>query len=389
MKVISFASYPSSHPVHGGQRRVNAIGRCYGDHNVEFHSIPFFFSEHFPEANSEELKTALAPQIRHHIVAQGYAEDVDIAKGLPVEGPQVQYLIERLKDIGPDAVQFEQPWLFPMWKNLVAAHPEFDDIFVIYSSQNVEFELVPPRFSDSARTLEIDLTSKADLIIAVSAEDAKVLAQWTKPNTETVVAPNGCWSPDLDTPVARCFPENYAMLAGSAHPPNAQGFWDTFGMIPGCIPPGCKLAIVGGVNNLFYSDPRHTKFRGLKDQVIEHTGVVSEETLHQLLRHAAGICLPITAGGGTNLKTAEALVHLKPIVAMRKAFRGFEDYQTLSGVYIADTRSEFQQYIRDLFMGRLECNRTAEDVQGLTWPTCIEPIFASLNRLLLKGEVLQ
>jgi hypothetical protein len=56
--------------------------------------------------------------------------------------------------------------------------------------------------------------------------------------------------------------------------------------------------------------------------------------------------LPIKDGGGTNLKTAEAIVSGHRIVATPTAFRGFDKYRDAKGVTIATTRQGFVGGIR-------------------------------------------
>ena len=48
--------------------------------------------------------------------------------------------------------------------------------------------------------------------------------------------------------------------------------------------------------------------------------------------------LPITYGGGSNLKTAEALLTGHPIIATAKAFRGCEVFTDMPGMIIAGNR---------------------------------------------------
>jgi glycosyltransferase involved in cell wall biosynthesis len=95
------------------------------------------------------------------------------------------------------------------------------------------------------------------------------------------------------------------------------------------------------------------KIKGTKDiqeAVIKNrvylAGRVSEDSLQGLLKDCDVILLPITEGGGSNLKTAEAIIADKPIVATTHAFRSYEKFiDELPNIYIADTPEAFQQSI--------------------------------------------
>ena len=71
-----------------------------------------------------------------------------------------------------------------------------------------------------------------------------------------------------------------------------------------------------------------------------------EQCLQGLLEIAHTVGLPITHGGGTNLKTAEALWAGKHVVATTTAFRGFESFRTSPGVLVADEPSKFLAALR-------------------------------------------
>jgi hypothetical protein len=53
---------------------------------------------------------------------------------------------------------------------------------------------------------------------------------------------------------------------------------------------------------------------------------VSEKTLSALIEEASCVLLPMTSGGGSNLKTAEAMLAGKRVVATPIALRGFDEF---------------------------------------------------------------
>lgn len=374
MRLLTLSTYPASRPLHGGQRRVDAIRRAAVGAGFAYLNLPVFFSESYPEADIRERLTALPDRLRGRLVAQGLREDLHLHRVVTDDLPAMAELARQVGAFRPDAVQLEHPWVFPLLERLRQRLPDLNSARLIYSAHNIEADLMPPRHRAETMALEKLVTAQADMVIAVSEADALRLRGWTDAHrfVPVVVAPNGCWpaGPAVGDGV-RVVPEPYVLVAGSAHPPNAQGFWDSFGTVPGCIPPNGRLVVAGGVCALLRADPRFERFRRLNDAVVRYMGVVGDDTLANLLHHARAICLPITGGGGTNLKTAEALVSLKPIVARPAAFRGFEDARVLPGVQIEPGAPGFRHAVRRMFSADLPPARRSEDVARYTWPATL------------------
>lgn len=379
MKIVTVSTYPVSHPQHGGQRRVDAIHRVLRDAGHDVVALPVFFRDNYAAHDADEARTALPGDRLRQLHDSGLREDLHIHRLLEGDSPAFAAICQRLHELAPDVLQFEHPWLFPLLDRL----PGADRMRVVYSAHNIETELAPARFRDEALALEQAAARRADLVLAVSAADAAVLARWRGPGraAPVVVAPNGCWPPQPDPSVPRPIAEDYLLLVGSGHPPNAEGYWDVIGKIPGCIPPDARLVVAGGMGDLLKADPRHRHFRLLNDNLVHVTGRVEEDKLQALLTHARGICLPIKSGGGTNLKTAEALLSLKPVIAMGTAFRGFEEAMSLDGVHVADTEDGFRTGVRNLFAGTLTSTRQPEDVAGYTWQATLAALPPAYARL--------
>lgn len=373
MRLLSLSTYPLSHPLHGGQRRADALLRAATGAGCACLNIPVFFAESYPDADIREQRTALPGDLRAALVRQGLREDLHLHRVLSDDLAAMGHLGAQVAAFRPDAVQLEHPWLFPVYERLAARLPDLARARLIYSAHNIEGDLLPGRFHEAVTALERRLSACADIIVAVSEGDAARLRAWAgdRHDVPVIVAPNGCWAADGPPPGDAIVSEPYVMVAGSAHPPNAQGFRDSFGEIPGCIPPGGRLVVAGGVCDLLRADPRFGRFRMLNDAVVRHMGVVGDGVLANLLHHARGICLPVTGGGGTNLKTAEALVSLKPVVARPAAFRGYEDARTLGGVRIADSPQAFRHAVRGLFSDPPTGMRTRDEVARFTWPATL------------------
>ena len=384
VKIAALSHYPISTPLHGGQRRVDAISKLAKLNGFEFHHFPIFSTTSYPDATEWEQQTALPSSVQSRLHQPGVREDVHFAREVGTDHPLVQRVMEQLRDVDPDVIQFDQPWLFPLFIGHLADDRVLKGAKLVYSSQNVETNLIAPNWENEARAIEMEIVKAVDFVCTVSRSDAEIFDGWRGAECQSsVVAPNGCWPPDLmsDEPPDRIVDGDYAIVVGSEHPPNARGYWDCIGTFPGFLPPGANLVVVGGVNRTLRLDDRFLRFPRMNSEFVKNFGTVEEDTLVSLLFHAKAICLPITEGGGTNLKTAEALMWLKPVVAMRHALRGFEEAADMDGVYVADKPQEFRRLLRDVMMGDLVSERASDTVKAYGWPAQLVPLLKAYKDL--------
>lgn len=383
MKIVTLSTYPVSTPFHGGQRRVDAISRELRRAGHSVTSVPVFFEGNYPAHDAEDAQTALPSTALGDLIARGMREDLHMHTLLTPGTAELDALRTRLLALAPDILQFEHPWLLPLLDLILETLPGPDCPRVVYSAHNIEAELAPARFKPEVTALERAAAARADLIIAVSQNDADTLSDWaaTGRGAPVIVAPNGCWPPMPDMNKPRPIPQDYLLVVGSSHSPNAEGYWEVIGKIPGCIPPDGQLVVAGGVGDLLRADPRHRHFQLLNKHLVHLTGTIDEDHLQTLLTHALGIALPIKSGGGTNLKTAEALLTLKPIVAMEPAMRGYDDARRLPGVHVAETEGNFRDLVRQLFAGTLTGQRRPDDVTHYTWDATLAGLAPAYNSL--------
>ncbi len=91
--------------------------------------------------------------------------------------------------------------------------------------------------------------------------------------------------------------------------------------------------------------------------------------------------LPITYGGGSNLKTPEALLTGHPIIATARAFRGFEAFADMPGVIIAETVDAFSAAMRRVLSGEVPAPRHDKRLDSLVWDRTLQPIINLVRRL--------
>jgi hypothetical protein len=386
---IVFSLHPHRVPRHGGQLRLRALLRQYGEIFSTVIPIAIYNGDVYPKkARSRfDLPAPAATRAKIH-------EDPNLEAWVlgmsPREDPEVSaHLRTIIERFTPSVLIFEQPYLFEAVSEIVSDMGL--EIPVIFSSQNIEktmmTDILNPERRDSAKgplkyseqlewltQQEKALAGAAVGTIAVSEGDAAEIRQMGGSNV--VVLANGIerYVPKARrrTRVQRVMAQDavasYAFFIGSAHRPNALGLLDVMGSRLGYIPKYSRIYIAGLVgqilrHEIFKTDPYFGRFYWTR---AHEWGIVSNAMLQTLIEGSNCIILPITSGGGSNLKTAEAILSGRPIVATSLAFRGFESLKSLSNVSICDSPVEFREAVAHLR-------------ESVTWQSTLEPLEQWLN----------
>jgi hypothetical protein len=357
MNILTLSTYPIDNPLHGGQHRLHNIVEAYKEAGHAVQAAGVSGSDQYPESPGfvpYPGMTAFTPYIANPFLMDDWA----IGELFEKNDQFFKSLADLITPV-PDLIHVEQPWLFKFAVRYTKLHPS-RKIKIIYGSQNIEhdmkFDIVNTYMGlDSAHSAqekvlrcETAAISLADGVCCVSQEDL----DWTKLKTKApcVLAFNGVkiretTSTGITEANKIAGHKKFALYSASAHPPNITGFFDIFGGGVGCIAPNQIIVIAGSAGPNIKSDPRFQRTAGL-GKICAVAGTVSEECLQGLLELAHTVILPITHGGGTNLKTAEAIWAGKHVVATTKAFRGFDKFKSTSGISIADDPSGFLVALR-------------------------------------------
>jgi glycosyltransferase involved in cell wall biosynthesis len=390
--VLILGTYPIKAPVHGGQRRSAALRAAYLAHGVR----AAYVAVYNPQAYLREADRCDIPVGR--VLALAAGQDPDLAEVLIGErclddpGCSAR-LVQAWERVRPDAVQLEQPYLWPAVRGLVqagrVARPK-----IIYSSQNVEWQMKAEMHPNNSRVwrrvreIEEDLTRSADLVLAVSESDARHFASLGP--KKTLVMRNGGVFPAPAGPSRRGDRgKRYGLFVSSEHPPNLAGFEKMCGPNLGYLPPDAEIVVAGGIKKLVaQSRLLDGIYADLNRSRLNLVGRVSDGRLAELLRGSAVVLLPVTSGGGSNLKTVEALFARRMVVATSVAFRSFEEYTGLSYVQVKDDPADFRQAVRRLLSGPTPPPPGAADLDldrrlsALTWESlakaCVPQILAAL-----------
>lgn len=395
MKILTLSTYPVKVPEHGGQHRVHNIVDAFKKAGHTVQSCGVLGSPNYPQEEGF-VPFPGVDILRRYLPEPAVMEDWAISQLFRNDENFFKKLSDLIDGI-PDVIHCEQPWLFGFALKYIQKKPK-KNIKIIYGSANVECDL---KFGivkswmglDKAelyRPLVLDCEKEAilssDLVVCVSEYDAKWVEQFN-PSCEIVVAANGVVDrlvvlEDILCANRMTGGRKFALFCASAHLPNIEGFFDIFGDGAGCFPPNSHLVVAGSAGHGIFHNPQFVSCAGLSRPYMD-AGIVSESLLTGLIKTAHTIILPITQGGGTNLKTAEALWSGKHVVATSKAMRGFEKFIGSPGVSVVDQPSLFLKEVCKSMLDRPHSIGIEERVRRreVLWDLTLEPLTKSVGKL--------
>jgi glycosyltransferase involved in cell wall biosynthesis len=152
----------------------------------------------------------------------------------------------------------------------------------------------------------------------------------------------------------------------------------------GFLKPDEAIVVAGSVSDYFEQkyDIEDVKSAIFWKRVI-CVGQLTESRLRALIGIADCLLLPITEGGGSNLKTAEALLSGKPIVGTSHAFRSFDEFIDLPDIYISETPAAFRTNMAHALRSARGERTQSESllVQGVTWSECLNEAIEVVKEL--------
>jgi len=390
-RILGLGTYPIRKPVHGGQRRVTAFKEFYDRCGITYDYACIYNGAHYGAAD-------VGPHDRP-FDGSGTEEWLANLVGDVLSGQQgagnpsaFQHFSQILDRLEPDAVQLEQPFMWPLARRLRRQSLGSRKPRLIYSSHNVEASLkrailkscgVPQelrnKICSEIEDMEAEIAREADFIICVSEADREYYCTELKSSAPVILVRNGvdrpekcatCRAPDL---LSRLQSRPYLMTVGSAHVPNIEGLHHY--VIEGgvfFVPPVPTLAICGGIASAISDQAGYQQYRAANDERVQFFAAIADSELCAVKQGCHGVFLPIRGGGGTNLKTAEALALAKWVVATSAALRGFENYLSADGAVIADTPADFRQAMRQVLQQpQLQLTeRSRAERDGLYWDRC-------------------
>jgi Glycosyltransferase Family 4 len=356
-RVLGLGTYPIVKPVNGGQRRVDAIRKFYHSIGIDYVYACIYNSVPYgpPLVGPHDIPLAATAGEFGPVALTG-----DLLSGLQAEtdASTLAHFVQVLERTEPDAIQLEQPFMWPLAKRL--RDHLGGRVPIIYSSHNVEAPLKQAILVSAGATpdlchrvcglierIEAELCQNAALIVCVSASEREHYLKY-KPSAVTIV-PNGVDRPPAaiasgDT-VRKIFGDNrFLFMVGSAYLPNIEGFCDQVardGMF--FSPPLKSVAVCGGVADGIRVHPAFQRFAAANSARVHFFPTIDDDELWAIKDACHAVMLPILTGGGSNLKAAEALTLGKWVIATPMALRGFESFMDAEGVILAKDRHAFRR----------------------------------------------
>lgn len=380
--------------MHGGQIRLAEIAAAYRRSGAEVRVCSVFDQTSYANqryGRYDHIYPLQSPFRQWQGQAVPLIDDLTVGNYAAQDAAAYQALTAHLPQ-PVDVLHFEQPWLLPLvlrWRD----EGRLKGTRLVYGSQNIEAALkasilhqysVPQAdaIAQEIAVLERSACQAADLTLAVSESDRQVLQGYTA--QPVVLAANGIaawqasdaalkhWKTQL--PAA-----NFALFVGSAHPPNISGFFDMFGDALGFISPDSRLVVAGSVGPHLLTHPQFQRWLPLNQSRLQVLGMVEDDALAAIKTLAHLFVLPITEGGGSNIKTAEALYSGAHVLGTPVSFRGFDGFLKLPGVHQQAQPADFRQAVARLLQTPSPVKEPASEThrQTLLWShtlACLESV---------------
>jgi len=302
-----------------------------------------------------------------------------------------------------DVISVEHPWLWSLAKRIQGL-PQFKHVKLIYSSQNVETAMkaeflasldIPqlPLLMQRIEQTERNAVLEADLVTVVSQSDFDAFSHWGAKKVllaENGISPWNASEAQMDEWSKKLPRGKWPLYVSSAHPPNFLGFAEALGWNLGAIPPDSRLVLAGGaaafieqqfIPSLAQAEAapgqvNQVRFAALNESRIRCLGVLPEADLNAVKSLASAFVLPIASGGGTNIKTAEALMSGAYVIGTPLAFRGYESFMDFPTVRIANTPQQFSDALREILApSQITPSLNADQLRalgGLNWECRLE-----------------
>jgi hypothetical protein len=381
--------WPIGRPRFGGQIRAANIAAAYraSGHDALFMGI--FDPHNVPLEDTTPDDVALDQRVGDYAVRSGKSEELSRWHAFAEVPELFARFQEAVLRFRPDAVQVEQLYLWPVVRAL-RDQGYLSGVPIIYSSHNFETDY-RREFAEicgnenwellrNVASQEEEIARESDLVVTVSDYDAACFRRIGAKHV--IVVRNGGKWPD-STARATAAVDSYfgnthfALFVSSAHPPNARGLLDLAQGLKSPLPG--LLVICGSVGTLL--EPHQKNCPLIRDARM--LGIVDPPVLEALLLRASVILLPKTRGGGSSLKTSEALLTGRPIVATTQAFVGFEPWVGEPGVTIEDDPVLFWQRVVDhLPEFRNPSTLNERNCNDLLWPVCVAPLVTAVQDIV-------
>jgi glycosyltransferase involved in cell wall biosynthesis len=400
-KILIVGTYPIKMPQHGGQKRAEAI---YLNYQKQFKNVKYsavFHKGFYQHYSADDIQLSL--QGEQQVQASPLTGDIVCGEAIYKDRIVKRKFTKLLSSFKPDIIHIEQPYpylgLKPLLKDL-NLNPK-----LVFGSQNIEAPMKREILEGAhvseqqiveavkiIEDIEAALTLDSELVAACTIEDLKAHAGLKA--HKLVLAPNGISEIKTNKESLQHWQKIFnnhgvsqkVLFVGSAHPPNWTGFLDMVGKGLGFIPHNTRLVLAGSICDYFEREISEES-PNIEDATFwlraYSAGRLSEARLGALIKQSDVMLLPITEGGGSNLKTAEAILANKKVVTTTHALRSFEWFKDFPNVWVADTKQKFQDSIaaalKTPFLSRTP--EQEKQIYKVTWESCLADLVKEVKLL--------
>lgn len=407
-RIVQLTPYPIKAPRHGGQLRSAAIREHARAAGFEVATIGVMHEGAY-RAEREADDIALPARSTAWRTGLDRFSDLHCGDCLATDEAAHARFAQALDRLQPDVIQLEQPWLYPAVRRWLdqrvdrSAPPR-----LVYSSQNIEWKLKrdempadtvdPSPYLDEVgrvEALERAVVRAADLVVACTDGELAELRAMAGDGAarqrfvvaRNAIAPFSATPAQIDAVKRKHGLGRYPLFVGSAHPPNADGFWGMLAPSLAFLRPGERIVVAGGVGHILRQHRSYAAWSGINEPRLAVLGEIERADLDALLLGATAILLPIITGGGSNLKTAEAIYSGRPTLATPHALRGYGDAAQWPTITVADTAEAYRRRLRAML------DAPAHDAAGVgagtrgevTWSATLQPLVQALRALPTAG----
>ncbi len=400
-RILVVGTYPIVQPRHGGQKRLSAIMEEYNNFFEKALYVSVFYSGFYSQFTKQDIP--LGREGVKQVEGSPLTGDIICGKAIFYDPEVKKKMIKTINNFKPDIIHIEQPYPYLGLKPLLEELGSTSKI--VFGSQNIEgpmkSDILRPYGVDKKiiqdiereiNAVERDLSVNCDLLLACTRADLE--AHEKMGATNCVLAPNGVKRPEIKSKdvmywknkFSRDGIEDTAVFVGSAHPPNWAGFIGMVGKEVGFLSSHQRVVIAGSVSDYAETEIKKESFN-ISDATFwlraVSAGRLSEDRLQGLIASADTVLLPITEGGGSNLKTAEAIIADKKVVATSHALRSFEWFREFPNVWVADSKEDFHNAILAAFNAPKKSRKTNETAlaESVLWNNCLSDMVKKVAEL--------
>lgn len=391
-QVLQLSYYPALEVITGGERRIEAMRSLIKKMGCKLLTYGVYRAyQNGPLGNSYIQLSRTESDWCFKNMAEWELRMTDVVLGNRRYKKKLESFLFSNK---PDVVWFEHPYQWLLLREYILN----TNTPVVYDCHNIEWKLKESSFSKKSISvekalnrlfdIETELITSADFTLCCTDSDAK----WCqKIGGRGLLMPNGNSYP-LKQGTSHNWPKLKSLATdkivisyiSAAHEPNWIGIKDLV------LPILKKLESKKSIQFILMGDIEHffTEWEKANGKLNNVTclGRISEMTKSDVYKLSDMIVLPITEGGGSNLKTAEALLTSKFVLATDMAFRGFEEYVQEAGVSVVN-KGDFSKVFEEIILGgtiKKTYPERLQKVNACLWDSIIEKAmnYTEIKRLL-------